>query len=227
MNKTKELSEKLYVASGEVIELLRLFAQQITGAYKADNYREEFKTTALTENAVATLIAVRASLAGDENGYADPDPAALARSGAKLTELLAAMRDGLEEIELHAADRCYGLLSAIEAYARAEALLSVQPLGEEPIASPGLATQGAQASDAYSDFCCDVSYRMSEAAFQAKAARALLRENPKVEEDEGLTGVSFLLSRIAEDLGALALEVSNSEFSYTLSARESAEAAAA
>jgi hypothetical protein len=66
----------------------------------------------------------------------------------------------------------------------------------------------------YGDWSCRVSYDLNNAAYLARAARALLREHPSVDSDEGLTGVSFLLSRLVNECEELALEVGNTQFLY-------------
>lgn len=66
----------------------------------------------------------------------------------------------------------------------------------------------------YGEWCCRVSYDLNDAAYLARAARALLKEHPSADSDEGLTGVSFLLSRLVKECEELALEVGNTQFLY-------------
>lgn len=75
-------------------------------------------------------------------------------------------------------------------------------------------TEATTQAPAYSDWAGEVSYRLSHVMFQARAARALLREHPSAEEDQGLTGVSYLLTRLADECELLAADVSNTEFRY-------------
>jgi hypothetical protein len=56
-------------------------------------------------------------------------------------------------------------------------------------------------------FASHTGYVLYEIAYQAKAARALLHEHPESEGDETLTGISYLLSRIADDCDRLSGEV--------------------
>jgi hypothetical protein len=80
----------------------------------------------------------------------------------------------------------------------------------------GTPAQGTDSDEprSYGDWVTDVSYRLNELAYQAKAARALLRECEQTEEDETLTGVSYLLTSLFEQLDAMSVRVSNSEFTY-------------
>lgn len=105
---------------------------------------------------------------------------------------------------------------------------SAQPLADAPIAAPGADTQAGRAVaseqietvSGYPDFTSHLSYKLFNAMYQALGARALLRENERVDEDENLTGISYLLTGIAEACEALAADLDESTYKYTAVAKE-------
>jgi hypothetical protein len=86
----------------------------------------------------------------------------------------------------------------------------------EAVTQAGAGNEASESVDVgpYGEWACDVSYHLHELAYQAKAARALLRECANTEKDEALTGVSFLLTGLFEGLRAISQRVSETEFAY-------------
>jgi hypothetical protein len=69
-------------------------------------------------------------------------------------------------------------------------------------------TGGKTSAKQLSDWTHHLGYQLFECAYLARATRALLREHSDAEKDEGLTGVSYLLTRLEKECGRLQNEVS-------------------
>lgn len=72
----------------------------------------------------------------------------------------------------------------------------------------------------YSRFAGAMSWRLSELGFRLKAAHGLLLNAESYDEtDIDCLGADFILTTISKEVEALALELSQSEFAYTLKAK--------
>lgn len=88
-------------------------------------------------------------------------------------------------------------------------------MAEQTVAAHAAGGPGSQAAPSYSDFVSDVSWRLMQLAYRARAAWALLDSAETYDEtDLDMLGVSSLLQSLATDAHAIAGDVSSSEFAF-------------
>jgi hypothetical protein len=68
----------------------------------------------------------------------------------------------------------------------------------------------------YRDLVSNIRQSLFEAAYLAQATRAMLHECETTEQDQTLTGVSYLLSMLFERCDELSRRVSDTEFQYVV-----------